>query len=312
MQLAKLAIKQHSILQDINQKKRSISKLKQQLQPLNQEFKKYQAQLNQYLQLHYQLGQAQPIALILNQRDPAITSRLLSYITYINKSRAKLLKQLASLSKTIKQKQTIEKQQLQELQYLKQRQQHAHEQYQQDKVLQQEIIATLAKQIHSRSYKIKQLKLNKQRLEKVIMTLALEKKRQASKTPFKTLRHKLPWPTKGIVDRKSPKALQLNGIYIQAKEGRQVNAVHTGKVVFADWLKGYGLLLIIQHDSGFMTLYANNQTLYKTKGKTVYSGEKIASIGHSGGQLADGLYFEIRRNGQPLQPLQWLKSRKRR
>ena len=87
-----------------------------------------------------------------------------------------------------------------------------------------------------------------------------------------------------------------------------MNAVYSGKVVFSDWLKGYGLLLIIDHGQGFMTLYAHNQTLFKQKGDTVTQGIQIASVGHTGGLKQNGLYFEIRQYGKAIPPLKWLGS----
>lgn len=96
------------------------------------------------------------------------------------------------------------------------------------------------------------------------------------------------------------------GLIFFANEGMPVNAVSTGKVVFSDWLKGYGLLLIIDHGQGFMTLYAHNQSLFKQKGDNVQRGEQIATVGHSGGIKQNGLYFEIRQRGKAVPPLKWL------
>ena len=91
-----------------------------------------------------------------------------------------------------------------------------------------------------------------------------------------------------------------------AAEGAAVTAVYPGKVVFSDWLKGYGLLLIIDHGRGFMTLYAHNQSLFKQKGDSVNQGEQFATVGHSGGLKQNGLYLEIRQRGQAISPLAWL------
>ena len=96
------------------------------------------------------------------------------------------------------------------------------------------------------------------------------------------------------------------GVTFFAKEGEPVVSVYAGKVVFSDWLKGYGLLLIVDHGMGFMTLYAHNQSLFKRKGDPVLQGEQIASIGHSGGLKQNGLYFEVRHRGKAIPPLEWL------
>lgn len=310
IQLSLSAKKINQLQNDIEIKESNLVDLKKQLSPLEQRFNTIQNQLHNYLVLHYQLGQAQPLELILNQRDPALTERLMTYIGYINKKRATLLKEVHQLGKELRDKHAYEQSQLLKLSQLQDKQKQAKEKYQEDKNLQTDIIATLDQSINTRAKKIYQLNQDKQRLAKLIRTIEQKKLNQTEKIPFSTLRHKLPWPTKGIVSKKSLHSeLPTNGIYIKAPEGRQVSAIHSGKVVFSDWLKGYGLLIIIQHDHGFMTLYANNQALYKEKGQKVYPGQRIATIGHSGGQRSNGLYFEIRHKGKPLSPLTWLKQR---
>ena len=92
---------------------------------------------------------------------------------------------------------------------------------------------------------------------------------------------------------------------INGTEGSDVRAVAHGRVAFADWLRGYGLLVIIDHGNGYMSLYGHNQTIYKETGEWVETGEPIASVGSSGGQQRAGLYFEIRHNGKPTDPLNW-------
>ena len=96
------------------------------------------------------------------------------------------------------------------------------------------------------------------------------------------------------------------GVTFFAKEGAPVLAVHSGKVVFSDWLNGYGLLLILDHGDGFMTLYANNEALFKQKGDSVTQGDQIATVGHSGGIKQNGLYFEVRQRGKAISPLAWM------
>ena len=99
--------------------------------------------------------------------------------------------------------------------------------------------------------------------------------------------------------------LRWQGVLIAAKEGQPVRAVSYGRVAFADWLRGYGMLLIIAHGDGYMSLYGHNQTLYKEVGDWVEAGDVIASAGTSGGDNTSALYFEIRRNGKPTDPSKW-------
>ncbi len=132
----------------------------------------------------------------------------------------------------------------------------------------------------------------------------------AGNQPFAQLRGQLPWPVAGkAVNRfgaqRGNSPLRWQGINIAAREGETVRAVHGGKVVFADWLRGSGLLLIVDHGGGFLTLYAHNQSLLRNVGDTVRGGDAVATVGNSGGQAQAGLYFEIRRHGVPSDPTAW-------
>ena len=135
---------------------------------------------------------------------------------------------------------------------------------------------------------------------------------RALQSDFAKMVRRLPHPVKGRLENQfhnNRSSILNNGVIFKAKEGSQIQAVFDGKVVFSDWLKGFGLLIIINHGHGYMTLYANNQALYKKLGDQVRHGELIATLGHSGGHIDNGLYFEIRHNGTPLNPLQWLRKR---
>jgi septal ring factor EnvC (AmiA/AmiB activator) len=100
-----------------------------------------------------------------------------------------------------------------------------------------------------------------------------------------------------------------DGVVLGADEGSEVRAVHQGQVAYADWLRGFGLLLIIEHDEGYMTLYGHNQTLLKEPGEWVAAGDAVALSGSSGGRASPGLYFAIRHRGRPLNPEQWCRGK---
>jgi septal ring factor EnvC (AmiA/AmiB activator) len=128
------------------------------------------------------------------------------------------------------------------------------------------------------------------------------------KTDFSTLKGKLPWPVRGRLAQRfgsSRAEGTWDGVLINAIEGMEIKAVTRGKIVYAEWLRGYGLLTIIDHGQGYMTLYAFNQSLYKRVGDSVESGDVIASVGQSGGRTQAGLYFGIRNKGEPVDPLEW-------
>ena len=131
---------------------------------------------------------------------------------------------------------------------------------------------------------------------------------------FSAARGKLPWPVNGRLlarfgdARGSDARAKWDGVMISANPGTQVRAVHGGRVVFADWLRGAGLLVILDHGNGYLSLYGHNQSLLKSAGDIVKAGEAISTVGDSGGQDSAGLYFAIRQQGRPTDPSQWCRG----
>jgi septal ring factor EnvC (AmiA/AmiB activator) len=132
--------------------------------------------------------------------------------------------------------------------------------------------------------------------------------------PFASARGKLPWPVDGRLvarygtPRGGDARTKWDGVLIGAPAGSQVRAVHGGRVVFADWLRGAGLLVILDHGNGYLSLYGHNQSLLRSAGDVVKAGDPIATVGNSGGQAASALYFAIRQNGRPSDPAQWCRA----
>ena len=131
---------------------------------------------------------------------------------------------------------------------------------------------------------------------------------------FSSARGKLPWPVNGRLlarfgeTRGGDSRTKWDGVMISASPGSQVRAVHGGRVVFADWLRGAGLLVILDHGNGYLSLYGHNQSLLKSAGDVVKAGEAISTVGNSGGQDSSGLYFAIRQQGRPSDPAQWCRA----
>lgn len=126
---------------------------------------------------------------------------------------------------------------------------------------------------------------------------------------FSSLKGKLRLPIKGEIMGRFGTARsegsQWKGVFIRAASGQSVKAVASGRVVFADWLRGFGNMLIVDHGGGYMTIYAANESLLKQVGDTIKAGDSIATSGNSGGMADSGLYFELRQNGRPIDPLAW-------
>ena len=132
--------------------------------------------------------------------------------------------------------------------------------------------------------------------------------------PFSQARGKLPWPVDGRLlarfgeSRGDDARAKWDGVMISANAGTQVHAVHGGRVVFADWLRGAGQLVILDHGNGYLSLYGHNQTLLKSAGDIVKAGDVISTVGNSGGQATPALYFAIRQQGRPSDPAQWCRT----
>lgn len=130
---------------------------------------------------------------------------------------------------------------------------------------------------------------------------------------FAQARGKLPWPVNGrlLAGFGSPRndtRSKWDGVLIQAAEGHQVRVIHPGRVVFADWLRGSGLLVIVDHNDGYLSLYGHNQSLLVSAGDNLKAGQPIATVGNTGGQSQSALYFAIRKQGQATDPGQWCRS----
>ena len=289
---------------------------------LQQQLDLQQKNLNSLIIQRYQMGEETPLKLLLRQQNPEYVSRMLIYFEKIRQQQnADILAFRQVLAEQDDNNSKIDKTQAQMLakkQQLQQRQQ----QLQSSRDKRRQALAKIDTQISKSRSKIKKLAADKKRLEKVISRIekvlvkAVVKVKAKSKVrdnrPFKVLKGKLPWPVKGKVIRKFASVenkIAYDGVLISAVAGRSVQAVHSGMVVFADWLRSYGMLMIIDHGDGYMTLYGHNQQLLKSVGDSVSNLEPIAMTGNSGGNLNSGLYFAIRHNGQTTNPRTWFARR---
>ncbi|HYQ71941.1 MAG TPA: peptidoglycan DD-metalloendopeptidase family protein, partial [Gammaproteobacteria bacterium] len=179
------------------------------------------------------------------------------------------------------------------------------------------VLAGLQTGLKDKSAELSGLEQDAKRLQKLVesLRLAISDIPAASGT-YKSLRElkgKLRWPVKGKIVRRfgSTQAagkISSRGVQIASETGADVRAIARGRVVFADWLRGFGLLLIIDHGGGYMSLYGQSSSLYKEVGDAVEGNEVIAAVGNSGGFSVPGLYLELRRKGRPFDPGPWFKG----
>lgn len=288
--------------QKMNSKQHSITLLEQEINTLKEQIHTQQLWLAKHIRAQYTMGDYEPLKWLLNQDTPYSTSRLLTLYQYLLKSRLKTIDALQLSTERLKKSQ----QQLHQEIIAEERLQvqiHQHQQaLEQNKQYSNTIIQSLNQDIQNKEQTLADYQKNKDNLSQLLNTLA-KKSIVQRLIPFISSAKKLPFPVN--ISQKNLHSMN-QGLIFFANEGMPVNAVSTGKVVFSDWLKGYGLLLIIDHGQGFMTLYAHNQSLFKQKGDNVQRGEQIATVGHSGGIKQNGLYFEIRQRGKAVPPLKWL------
>ena len=267
----------------------------------------------------YRIGSQEYLKVVLNQQDPNELSRMLTYYDYFNRARAAQVQTyratIASLEQ-VKQQIAVQNDQLDEDKQSLATRQAALGVSQAKRQL---TLAALNEQIRKTGSEIETRMRNKARLQDLLDRITASIVNLPSPTdtlPFATQRGKLLLPVAGIVTnhfgaaRNSGK-LHWDGIFIAAPPGTPVKAIHYGRVVFSDWLRGFGMLLIIDHGDGYMSLYGHNQVLYRDVGDWVTAGETIATVGDTGGQKRPGLYFEIRHAGKPTDPQRWCQARPR-
>lgn len=252
-----------------------------------------------------------PLKALLGGAEIASVSRYTAYQRYFIRAHQERVATLHSASTALEQGRAKVHAKQQELESVALRLGEKQAQLQERAAEQQRLVALTNQEIGTKQSRLKELEENEKRLKETLRRLAL----QHSKTrPPKESRNPI---RGGLADRKgrlSPpvtgtgRSVAGRGVLIEAREGDAVRAVAGGKVAFADWMRGYGLLLIIDHGSGFMSLYGHNQSLLKAEGDTVTAGDSIANVGNTGGQSQPGVYFELRHDGQPLDPLKWLQG----
>jgi len=275
------------------------------------EQKEVQAQrIGEHLAAAYRLSGQDIIKQLLNQESPAELERMMRYHEYLSSARIKALEQFEQTVRDLEQNRIKLEQQTatltQQQQQLNQRQAQLVSERDQRKTL----VAALNEEAEDKTARQKRLQANRGRLEQLLVELRTRAP-ELDGEAFAKRKGQLPWPITGRINNRFGSSrddgkMKWHGVMFRATEGDPVSAVYRGKVVFADWLRGYGLLIIVDHGGDYMTLYGNADGLLKNLDDWVESGELIAQAGRSGGQTSSGLYFEIRHKGKVSDPLAWL------
>ncbi len=272
-------------------------------------------ELKRHLRAAYLLGRQDRVKLLLNQEDPAAVSRAFTYYEYFNRARARRIQALRQEIAALAQIETGIRDETMELEQLKLRNAEAREALKTEHGRRRQAVAKLNLRIEETGSQMARLEEDARRLTELIKKLEEELADigiplELQQTPFSELKGKLPWPIQGKIRHRfgTPREdvdLKWQGVVISGKRGEPVRAISYGRVAFADWLRGFGFLVILDHGAGYMSLYGYAQTLSREVGDWVQAGEVIASVGDSGGQAETALYFEIRHNGAPTNPAGW-------
>ncbi len=304
----------------ISQNERELERSRQQLANMNARQQalassrdEQQALIARELRAAYQLGRQGQLKVLLNQEDPNTLSRVLAYYRYFFQARNRhiekyreILAELDELEPGIR-KVTAELAQTREI---------LEKQYQnlvKAKQTRELAVTKLLASIKDKGSQLKQMERDQRELERLleaieqaVVNLTMPENYKA----FTAARGTMPWPVPGRASHRFGKPrnagkMRWQGVTIPAKEGTEVSAIHHGRVVYADWLRGSGLLLIIDHGDDYMSLYAHNQSLLRDVGEWVTAGTAISTAGSSGGQDSSAVYFEIRYKGKPTNPASW-------
>lgn len=304
----------------------ALGRLRQQAQQLERDIQSQQAMLSKLLYQQYLGGKQEYFKLLLNNHDPDQAAREIRYYEYIARGRSTWLNMLrinlAQLNEVVQQTQ----QKGEEIAALQEEESAQQKILEKDKLARQQVISQFAQQLKQQRHEIGRLQRDENRLSQLVAKLSKILTRQKGKgvfnndklpdnrfdgKPFEQLKGKLTLPVMGEVvntfgSARPDSTVLWRGLLLRAASGQPVKSVAAGRVVFADWLRGFGNLLIIDHGKGYMSLYGNNETLYKQVGDVLRGGDTVAAVGNSGGNEDSGVYFELRHRGEPLDPIKWI------
>jgi septal ring factor EnvC (AmiA/AmiB activator) len=262
----------------------------------------------------YMIGREEPLKLLLNQRDPARAGRMFAYYGYFGRARAGQIARIENFVARIAELDAELEAEQARLADLETRQREEVERLDKARAERGEVLASLTAEARSRAASLDRLKREQSALEKLLRELrrAIEKFPSDSKSPFARMRGKLAWPTTGRVIARYGQTraggLKWDGVLLSTTRGAPVRAVYHGRVIYADWLAGLGLLVILDHGDGYLSLYGHNEQIYRKVGERVTAGDPVAAAGDTGGRSSPELYFEIRRAGRPVSPIPWFRN----
>jgi murein hydrolase activator len=336
-----------SIKSEVQRQEQALRDVRDKIAATEKDVKVQQHSLQGLVRSAHAMGNIEGVDVLLNQTDPALSGRMLVYYDYISKARLQKLQAIEENFKSLRQLASQKDTETQLLQVTLEKKQQETDELQKLKLQREVLVAQLSEDYADKQGQLVSLIHDEKKLESLVASLqktddnaerspppepVIAHKSQVSEPrtqsvlpkpienrpapvqtgkAFAELQGQLPWPVQGgIVERFGSRRFETtwDGTVIGAREGAAIHAVAAGRVVYADWLRGYGLMIIVDHGKGYMSLYAFNQSLHKRVGEYVRTGDAIASVGRSGGRSSAALYFGIRQKGRAVDPEKWCRK----
>ena len=319
--------------EQLKQQRHTQQALKTEVLGLTQKLEQEKRTLSQQLRASYTPSQQQTLKLLLNQSSPAEAGRTLAYYGYFSRAQLRTIEATRTSLDELQEANEKLQQSNDRLATLKQQMQQEQNKLSARQSEQKTLLAKLDGRIQGNEKNLSTMLADEQALTKLLRDLETKRRAQEAKEakeakereknskttpPEKTvpdpgkLKGGLQWPTQGKIgnsfgESRNQGQMTWQGVVIKGKEGQEVRTIAPGKVVFADWMRGYGLLLIVDHGNGLMSLYGQNRSLQKKTGDSVSNNETIATLGATENNDDADLYFEIRHKGKPVDPEKWLR-----
>tara|TARA_R110000824_G_scaffold400908_1_gene609820 strand:- start:3732 stop:4895 length:1164 start_codon:yes stop_codon:yes gene_type:complete len=312
--ISRLTRERRSLREQVKKQQQRLAELQSEERELTQTLERQRENLKQQIRTAWMEGDAPAVKVLLNEIDPDNIARTMTYYEYLSRDTVGRLETFQKSLQDLKVTQAAVQSTRAELAKTEASVIKRQQELQASRQERQKTLTALNQDISNRRSEKDELESDRKRLQKLLSEVqqAIASIPSPNESqPFPSLRNKLPWPVKGEVisrfgDKYADGKLSRNGLLIQTGEEAEVKAIHYGRVVFANWLRGFGLITIIDHGDGYMTLYGHSSSLFTSPGDWVAAGEAIALAGRTGGTESPALYFEVRHNGKPDNPGRWL------
>ncbi|PSF08951.1 peptidase M23 [Marinobacter halophilus] len=312
--ISELTRERRSLRVQADQQQQRLTELQKQENQLANTLEQQREGLKKQIRAAWMEGDAPALKILLNEIEPGMIARTMTYYEYLSRDTVERLEAFQASLRELKAARAAVQASRVELAKTETSLEQRQQQLADTRKEREQTLAALDADIRSRRGERKDLDADRKRLERL-----LDEVQQAiasipapnESRPFKSLRNRLPWPANGRVVSHYGAAyaegkLRRSGFIMNTQEEAEIKAVHYGRVVFANWLRGFGLITIIDHGDGFLTLYGHSSSLFTAPGDWVAAGETVALAGRTGGTEDPALYFEVRQNGKPVNPRSWL------